>query len=247
MRKTAIITGANRGIGLATAKLLLEHNYCTVLCARKSSEEIHRLAEIYPNELCFISADIAKPEDRTRILTETIQKFGRLDILVNNAGVAPRNRKDMLEIDEQDFDYVMDINLKGTYFLSQEAAKLIQQQEKGYIINTGSISADTVSLNRAEYCISKAGIRMLTQLFAARLAEYHIGVFEISPGVIDTDMISPVRDKYMELALNGTIPARRLGLPEDMAKIVLSIANGYLDYSTGTVIHCGGGLHISSL
>lgn len=158
-----------------------------------------------------------------------------------------KKRKNILEITEDDFDYVMNINLKGTYFMTQAVAKVMQNQNGGYIINTGSISAETVSLNRGEYCISKAGIGMITKLFAVDLATANIKVFEIRPGVIDTDMISSVKEKYNAMAQEGKIPAGRIGQAYDYAKAVLSILSGGLDYATGTVIECGGGMHISVL
>lgn len=247
MKKTAIITGSGRGMGFETAKELEKNGYAVVLCARHGNEETQDFVRQHPDTAVFLQADISREEDRRRLLCRTEERFGRLDLLVNNAGVAPRTRKDMLEITEEEFDYVMNINLKGTYFLTQQAAGLIAKQGGGYIVNTGSISADTVSLNRAEYCLSKAGISMLTKLLAVRLAPLHIGVFEIRPGVIDTDMIAPVREKYRTLAENGTIPCGRLGTVKDFAGTVLAIASGGLDYATGTVIQCGGGLHIPTL
>ena len=247
MKKTVIITGASRGIGLEIAETLLRNNYNTVLCARKANDEIKKLQEEYSDRVCFISADISKSKDRDIIIEKTKKAFGTVFALINNAGVAPIERKDMLEISEDDFDYVMEINLKGTYFLTQKAVNLLFHSDKGYIINIGSISAESVSVNRAQYCMSKAAERMMTKLFAVHLADKNIGVFEISPGVIDTDMISTVREKYIKLADNGSIPAKRLGVPQDAAKIVMSVLSGNLDYSSGTVIHCDGGLHIPVL
>lgn len=247
MKRVALVTGASRGIGLAVAKKLESLDCCVVLCARKPTEETKAFLEAHPETTLFVSADISSSEDRKNLLQTTLERFGRLDILVNNAGVAPKVRKDMLEITEDDFDAVMDINLKGTYFLTQAAALEIEKQNGGYIVNTGSISSDTVSLNRAEYCMSKAGVQMLTKLFAVRLAPEHIGVFEISPGVIDTDMIAPVREKYKALAESGAIPAHRLGTPEDIANMVGAIVTGQLDYATGATLPCGGGMHIPIL
>ena len=247
MKNIAIVTGAGRGIGFSISKALLENDFNVVMCARHENDAIAQIQENFGDRVTFISADISNRNDREKVLNTALEKYGIPNMLVNNAGVAPRVRKDMLEITEDDFDYVVDINLKGTYFLTQTVANEMKKIDKGYIVNVGSISATAVSLNRAEYCVSKAGIRMLTQLFAARLAEYNIGVFELSPGVINTDMISTVKTKYDKLAKNGIIPMRRLGEGEDMAKIVLAISNGALDYSTGTVIHCDGGLHIPSL
>lgn len=247
MKKTAIITGAARGMGFETAKELSENGYNVVLCARHSNADVTSFIKSHADTALFITADISEAADRNKIIAETLSKFGSVDVLVNNAGVAPRERKDMLQITENDFDYVMDINLKGTYFMAQAAAKIMAKLGGGYIINTGSVSADTVSLNRAEYCISKAGISMLTKLFAVRLAPENIKVFEIQPGIIDTDMIASVKEKYNTLAENGGIPAGRLGTAVDYAKAVLSVLSGGLDYATGTVIACGGGMHIPVL
>lgn len=246
MNKTAVVSGASRGIGLAIAQMLAIKGYNLVLSARKISEDILALQEKYGDKVRFVSANIASSDDRRKIV-DVANCFGDVDLLVNCAGVAPLNRKDMLEISETDYDYVMDINLKGSFFLTQSIGEIMRKNKSGRIVNIGSISADAVSVNRAEYCISKAGIRMMTQLFAMRLAAENIGVFEISPGVIDTDMIAVVKEKYLALASDGLIPTKRLGLPSDVAKAVEAIADGMLDYATGTVIRCDGGLHILSL
>ncbi|MGN1202799.1 MAG: 3-ketoacyl-ACP reductase [Eubacterium sp.] len=247
MKKTAIITGSAKGMGFEAAKELEEIGYNVVLCARHSNDNVENFVKAHPDTALFVSADISLEADRENIIAKALEKFGTVDVLINNAGVAPLERKDMLNITEKDFDYVMDINLKGTYFMTQSVAKIMQGQGSGYIINTGSISADTVSLNRAEYCISKSGISMITKLFAVRLAVDNIKVFEIRPGVIDTDMISSVKEKYDALAESGKIPAGRIGNVTDYARAVLSILSGGLDYATGTVIECGGGMHIPVL
>lgn len=247
MKKTAIITGSARGMGFEAAKALSENGYNVVLCARHSNADVNEFINNHPDSVLFVSDDISIEADRDKIIAAALEKFGTVDVLINNAGVAPLERKDMLQITEKDFDYVMNINLKGTYFMAQSVAKIMQKQGGGYIINTGSVSADTVSLNRAEYCISKSGIRMLTKLFAVRLAPENIKVFEIQPGIIDTDMIASVKEKYNALAENGGIPAGRLGTADDYAKAVLAVLSGGLDYATGTVIACGGGMHIPTL
>lgn len=247
MRKTAIITGSARGMGFETAKELEKNGYNVVMCARHSNYEAEAFIEAHPDTALFVTADISDEGDRNKIISEALDSFGAVDVLVNNAGVAPRERKDMLDISDDDFDYVMDINLKGTYFMAQFVAKVMQKQGGGYIINTGSVSADTVSLNRAEYCISKAGISMITKLFAVHLAADNIKVFEIRPGIIDTDMISSVKEKYNALAERGEIPVGRIGNAADYSKAVMAVLSGGLDYATGTIIECGGGMHISVL
>jgi 3-oxoacyl-[acyl-carrier protein] reductase len=247
MSKTVIITGAARGMGFETAKLLNKNGYNVVLCARHSNDDVENFVKNHSDTALFVPTDISISKDRENVISKAFEKFGAVDALINNAGVAPKKRKNILEITEDDFDYVMNINLKGTYFMTQAVAKIMQNQGGGYIINTGSISAETVSLNRGEYCISKAGIGMITKLFAVDLATDNIKVFEIRPGVIDTDMISSVKEKYNAMAQEGKIPAGRIGQAYDYAKAVLSILSGGLDYATGTVIECGGGMHISVL
>ncbi len=247
MHKTAIVTGGSRGIGFEIAKALLEKDYNLVISARNRNDALEALAGTYGNRVALVPSDIGAADGRARIVKAALENYGRIDLLVNNAGVAPRVRKDMLAISEDDYDYVMNINLKGTYFLTQSVANEMLQAGGGRIINIGSISSDTVSLNRAEYCMSKAGVHMMTQLFAARLAPYHIPVIEISPGVIDTPMIEKVKERYNQLAEDGVIPAKRLGAPKDIANAVEAVADGKLDYATGTVIRCDGGLHIASL
>lgn len=247
MNNTAIVTGGSRGIGLEIVKALLAMDYNVVISSRSINAEVETLVKEYGARVSFVPSDIGSAEDRAKILDTAVENYGNVTLLVNNAGVAPRVRKDMLEIEEDDYDYVMNINLKGAYFLTQAVANQMIKSGGGRIINTGSISSETVSLNRAEYCMSKAGVSMMTKLFAARLAEYDIPVIEISPGVIDTPMIEKVKEKYNKLAQNGTIPAKRLGMPSDIARAVEAVAEGKLDYATGTVIRCDGGLHISSL
>lgn len=247
MNKTAIVTGASRGIGYAIAQTLLSEGYNVVISARKMNDNLQELERIHTDKCIVCLADIAIQSDRDKIVTTATESFGGIDLLVNNAGVAPLVRKDMLDITMEDYDYVTDINLKGTFFLTQQVAKVMQQVQRGRIVNIGSVSSESVSVNRAEYCISKAGISMITKLFAVRLAEYNIGVFEIRPGVIQTDMIATVKDKYQALAEEGVIPAKRLGTPQEVADAIKAIEQGMLDYATGTVINCGGGMHIPML
>ena len=201
-------------------------------------------------DVMYCPGDIASSGDRTEILRQTKEHFGALHVLVNNAGVAPKERKDILDATEESFDYVMGINLKGSYFLTQKTANWMIEQKKtdtefkGCIINISSVSATVASVNRGEYCISKAGIGMATQLFAVRLGEFDIPVFEVRPGIIKTDMTSGVIEKYDKLIAEGLLVQKRWGEPEDVGKVVASLAKGDFMYSTGQVIMVDGGLTI---
>ncbi len=240
----ALITGASRGIGRAIARdLARDHR---VLATYRGNEEAARSLQAETGCEIF-RCDIASREDRAALLAYCGDKFGRLDLLVNNAGMAPRERNDLLEATEESFDEVLTTNLKGPYFLTQAAARTLRDQASGRIVFITSISAYTSSPNRGEYCVSKAGLSMTVALFADRLAEYGVGVYEIRPGVIQTDMIAAVKGKYEKLAEEGLLPQGRLGLPEDIAKAVRAIAEGRLDYSTGQVLDVDGGFHLRRL
>ncbi len=262
-RPAAIVTGASRGIGKGIAKELASLGYDLVVNhfdfttegepdesrAMQTQKEIKELGA----DCEIIRGDISSVEDRSGLVALAKSKFGRCDMLVNNAGVAPSKRMDILEVSEESYDRVMGINLKGPYFLTQQVANWMIEQKKMHperafrIVNTGSISAYTSSPARGEYCVSKAGIAMMTKLYADRLAEYGIGVFEISPGIIATDMTSVVKDKYDKLIAEGLTPIKRWGQPEDIAKVVGAIAEGRLDFSTGQVINVDGGFHLRRL
>ena len=200
--------------------------------------------------MMYCPGDIASSGDRMEILRQVKEHYGALHVLVNNAGVAPKDRRDILEATEESFDYVMGINLKGSYFLTQKTANWMIEQNKmdtefkGCIINISSVSATVASINRGEYCISKAGIGMATQLFAVRLGEYDIPVFEVRPGIIQTDMTSGVREKYDQLIAEGLCVQKRWGESQDVGKVVASLAKGDFMYSTGQVIMVDGGLTI---
>ena len=201
----------------------------------------------------FVRGDVAKAEDRSRMVETMKEKFGRCDMLVNNAGVAPLKRMDILEATEESFDRVMGSNLKGPYFLTHLVANWMIEQKAEHpervfrIDNIGSVSAYATSPARGEYCISKAGLTMMTKLYADRLGEYDIPVIEVSPGVIETDMTSAVKGKYDKLIAEGLTPIKRWGKPEDVAKAVGAIAEGKLDFSTGNVIDVDGGFHLKRL
>ena len=243
MKPVAVVTGASRGIGRAIA-LDLARDHAVVATYRGSEEAARSLQEESGAEI--MRCDIASHDDRLRLLDFCFDNFNRLDLLVNNAGIAPRERRDLLEATEESFDEVVSTNLKGPYFLTQAAARRMLGQG-GRIVFVTSISAYTSSTNRGEYCVSKAGLSMTVQLFADRLAAEGIGVFEIRPGIIQTDMIAKVKGKYEKLAEEGLLPQGRLGLPEDVALAVRAIADGRLDYSTGQILDVDGGFHLRRL
>ena len=258
-RPLALITGASRGIGRGIALELaslgrhdLLINYAGNLAAATECRELALARAPKSARIEIVQGDISIPEDRTRLLDTARKEFGRLDVLVNNAGVAPSVRADLLEATEESFDRLISINLKGPYFLSQQAAKLMLEStplndSPKAIVNVTSISAYTASVNRGDYCVSKAGLAMMTKLFAARLASDGIGVYEIRPGVIATDMTGAVKEKYDKLFAEGMAPIARWGEPSDIGKAVAAIAAGYLPYSTGEVINVDGGFHLKTL
>jgi NAD(P)-dependent dehydrogenase (short-subunit alcohol dehydrogenase family) len=255
-KQTALVTGAGRGIGRGIAVALAEKDWNVVINYRgnaAAATETLGLVEDAGGGGLAVQANIAEAVDRQRLIDETVQKFGRIDLLVNNAGMAPRRRLDILETSEASYDEVMTVNLKGPFFLTQQVAQvMIEQQQKGImteprIINIGSISAYTSSPNRSEYCLSKAGMSMMTALFADRLAGHGINVYEIRPGVIETDMTSGVKEKYDRLIGDGLTPIRRWGQPDDIGRAVVAIAEGYLPFSTGEVINVDGGFHLHRL
>lgn len=243
----AVVTGGSRGIGKGIAEALLKKGFTVIVTARNKSAEIEELEKVYNDKILFVPCDISDNEDRKNLASFVKKNFGKLDLLVNNAGVAPKERKDILEITPEDFDYLTDINLKGTFFITQELAPLLIENEKSRIVNISSMSAYTASVNRGEYCISKAGISMITKLFAARLAEHGVSVIEIRPGIIETDMTAKVKEKYEKLIAEGITPISRMGKPEDVAKCVVSVAEGNFDFCTGTVIDCDGGFNVRRL
>ncbi len=243
-KPVAVITGASRGIGRGIAiELASTHNLVATYRGRKDAAD-SLAAETGAS---IFQCDIGSEEDRKNLLAFTKDTFGRLDLLVNNAGMAPRVRQDMLEASQESFDELINTNLKGPHFLTQAAAKWMLEQGSGRIAFVTSISSYTASVNRAEYCLSKAALSMSVALYAARLAQSDIKVFEIRPGVIRTDMISAVESVYEERIANGLFPQRRMGEANDVAKVVRAIADGHLDYSTGQVINVDGGFHLRIL
>lgn len=255
MKKTAIVTGSSRGIGFAIAKQLGLDGYNIVMVATGPQEKNQSaLEELRAEgiECAYVRADIGKSEGRKRILDGALNAFGRVDVLVNNAGVAPKVRTDLLDMSEESFDYVVGINTKGNMFLTQLVANRMIKQEpsegrKGVIINVSSCSSVVSSTNRGEYCVSKAGISMLTTLYADRLASEGIIVNEVRPGVIATDMTDKVKEKYDALIEKGIFPIARWGTPEDVAGAVSLLCSDRLRYTTGNYIDVDGGFHIRRL
>jgi 3-oxoacyl-[acyl-carrier protein] reductase len=243
-KPVAIVTGASRGIGRGIAEELSRtHSVVGTYRGRRDAAESLQAqtgAEIF-------QCDLASKSDRDELIVFTRERFGRLDLLVNNAGMAPRERRDLLEATEESFDELIAANLKGPHFLTQSAARWMEEQREGRIVFITSISSYTASTNRGEYCISKAGLSMSVALYAARLAAIGIKVFEVRPGVIRTDMISAVEKAYEEKIANGLLPQRRMGEASDIARTIRAIADGLLDYSTGQVINVDGGFHLRTL
>ncbi len=255
-RKTAIITGGGRGIGFGISRHLAQSGFDILISGLRppeavepALEELRRLgAEAY-----YIRADVSVAADRTRLVTEAQRRFGELNALINNAGVAPTRRADILEADEESFERLMRVNLQGPYFLTQACARWMVERKKsspefsGCIVNISSISATVASVNRGDYCVSKAGVAMATRLWAARLGEFGIGVYEIRPGVIKTDMTAAVESKYDKLIADGLLVENRWGLPDDVGKAAAVLARGDISYATGQVLVVDGGLTLARL
>jgi 3-oxoacyl-[acyl-carrier protein] reductase len=251
MEKLALITGGSRGIGLGIARELANAGFNLAINGvrpQNSVQSVLNELKEFGVEVIYAQGDVSKKEDRQQIFQKITKKFGRLNVLVNNAGIAPRERKDILEASEEIFDEVLNINLKGPYFLTQLFANHMLDIKKENpefeccIINVSSVSAIVASVNRGEYCISKAGIAMATKLWAARLGEFDIPVYEIQPGVIATDMTAGVTAKYDRLFEQGLTIQKRWGMPEDVGKVAMAMATGLLPYSTGQVVMVDGGM-----
>ncbi len=255
-KRVALVTGGSRGIGFGIAKELASAGFQVVINGRKPADEItaslEELKELGGNPI-YIQADIADLDQQVKLLDEINQKAGRLDVLVNNAGVSVATRSDLLDATPESYDRVMQINLRGPYFLTQKVAKwMIEQKEENQeyqaaIVNISSVSAAFASPNRGEYCLSKAGVAMATQLWATRLGEFGIPVFEVRPGVIRTDMTAGVKDKYDELFADGLTIESRWGESEDIGRVVKVLASGEITYATGAIIPIDGGLSVNRL
>ena len=259
----ALITGASRGIGRGIAVELAREGWSVAINYARDQEaarECRRLCEqaaSEPSNASFeiVQADVSRPDDRARLLDSVLERFGWVDLLVNNAGVAPTVRADLLEASEESFDRVIATNLKAPYFLTQRVAKFWVSRAREFqsaprkpkIINISSVSAYAASVNRGEYCVSKAGLSMMTKLFASRLAEFGILVYEVRPGVVATEMTQPVKEKYDRMIAEGLTPIKRWGTPEDVGQAVAAVAEGRLPFSTGEVINVDGGFHLRRL
>jgi NAD(P)-dependent dehydrogenase (short-subunit alcohol dehydrogenase family) len=256
MKKVALITGGTRGIGLGIAQNLALKGYSLALNGLRDENDVNPIIADLQNkgvEVIYCQGNIGDSYDRESIIESIKLEYGQLNVLVNNAGIAPRERKDILETSEASYDEVMRVNLRGPYFLTQTVANwFVEQKEKNHefrssIINVSSISATVASVNRGEYCLSKAGISMMTQLFAVRMGEYNIPVYEVRPGLIQTDMTSGVKEKYDKLLEEGLCVFSRWGTPNDVGKAVALLAEGEMPYSTGQVIMVDGGMTIPRL
>ena len=252
----ALVTGASRGIGRAIAVELASAGYDIVVnfvSRPEAAEETAALIADEGRETLLAQADISSTEDRASMIEETRSRFGRIDVLVNNAALAPRERVDLLESSEEHYDRTLDVNLKGPFFLTQSIARwmveerLADPDRKLYIVNISSLSEYTSSVLRGDYCLAKAGLGMLTSLFADRLGEHNIPVNEIRPGIIATDMTAGAKEKYDKLFAGGLTPFRRWGQPEDVARAVRALVGGDFDFATGSAIDLDGGFHLHRL
>ena len=250
MKQTALVTGGRRGIGRAIAARLSRDGFNVAIngVSPRGDDSFDDIA----GDFIYIQGDIGNTADRNKILDATLERFGAIHVLVNNAGVAPLERMDLLQMSEESYDRVMGINARGNMFLTQAAARIMLKQEiagkkRGTIINISSCSAEVSSVNRGEYCVSKAAVSMLTKLYADRLAGEGIFVHEIRPGVIDTDMTSKVKEKYDRLISGGIFPIARWGNPEDVAAAVSAFAGDDFLYTTGNHVDVDGGFHIRRL
>lgn len=256
MRQVALVTGGARGIGLGISKELARNGFDLAINGRKEQAQVQDVLD----ELCetgadiiYCQGDISISKERKCILDQIDKHFGRLHVLVNNGGIAPKVRADLLETSEESFEQLIKVNLQGTYFLTQSVAKkmVVYSKEivdyKGCIITISSISSHVASVNRGEYCVAKAGLSMMTKLFAVRMGEYGIPVYEVQPGIISTDMTSGVKEKYDKLFANGIAVENRWGQPEDIGHAVVALAKGTIPYATGQVLTIDGGLTIERL
>ena len=257
MERVALVTGGARGIGLGISEALAREGYALAVCGTRSAEAAAPQLEAvrrHGGEILYVQADVSQTADRSRLLDAVRARFGALHVLVNNAGVAPRVRADLLEASEESFGRVMRINLQGPYFLTQAAARWMVEQRRadasfsGCIVNIGSVSAEVASISRGEYCVAKAGMAMMTRVFASRLGQDGVPVYEVRPGIIRSDMTGPVQAKYDALiADSDLLIQKRWGEPEDVGRAVAVLARGEFPYSTGQIVYVDGGLSVQRL
>ncbi|PFG18780.1 3-ketoacyl-ACP reductase [Serinibacter salmoneus] len=263
-RPVALVTGGNRGIGLGVSRRLVAEGYnVSILATREEPTDVlEGLCDLAgdPTAVRYVRGSVAEQEDHQRYVADAVAAWGRLDLLVNNAGVAPSVRADILDAEPESFDRVIGINLRGPYFLTQAFANRVialrgdlealpepPTRPVATIINVSSTSAVTASINRGEYCLSKAGVAMATKLFAVRLAPEGIVVYEVRPGIVVTDMTAGVTEKYDKFFADGNAPIARWGVPSDVGGAVAVLASGQMPYSTGDIINIDGGMHIPTL
>ncbi len=255
-KRAALVTGGARGIGLGISMALAREGLDLAVCGVRPEEAaFEALVDLRAAgaQVLYVQADVSDRDARGRLLDAVRRRYDRLDVLVNNAGVAPTVRADILEAGEESFDRLIAINLRGPYFLTQAAARWMIDQRKsspgfaGCVVNVSSVSAEVASVNRGDYCLTKAAVSMATKLWATRLAEFGIGVYEVRPGIILTDMTAGVREKYDKLIQQGLLLERRWGTPEDVGKAVAALARGDLPYATGQVLTLDGGLTLQRL
>ena len=256
MKRVALVTGGVRGIGFAIAQKLAGEGFALAIADVRADDEAAQMLQPLAglgNDLLYCRCDVSKAADRKSMLDAIRARFGRLNILVNNAGIAPKERLDILDATEESFELLMRVNLQGPYFLTQAVANWMIEQKNaapdfaGCIVNISSISATVASTGRGEYCISKAGVAMASRLWAARLGEYDIPVYDVRPGIIKTDMTAAVQAKYDKMLAEGVALQRRWGTPEDVGRLVASLARGDFAYSTGSVFMVDGGMHVQRL
>jgi 3-oxoacyl-[acyl-carrier protein] reductase len=256
VRRVALVTGGTRGIGLGIARALAGDGWALALAGRRPEAQVADvLADLRKGggDVLYVPGDVARPDDRARLVESVVLRFGAVHALVNNAGMAPRVRTDLLEAGEESFEELVRTNLQGPYFLTQVVARRMLEQRKAdpasfaAIVFVTSVSAEMASPSRGEYCVSKAGLSMAARLYAARLAADGIPVYEVRPGIIATDMTAGVKDVYDRRIAEGLVPAGRWGQPEDVGRVVAALVRGDLMYATGSIVHVDGGLSLPRL
>ena len=256
-RPVALVTGGTRGIGLGIARALAGRGYDLALSGQRAAADVaaavSALEASHGGAVQYVPSDIASAGDRAALVNEVLARFGRVDVLVNNAGRAPRIRADLLDAAVDSFEEVIATNLEGPYFLSQAIAQTMidlrrrEPAARPSIVFITSVSAEMASPHRGEYCVSKAGLAMAARLYAARLAPEGIAVFDVRPGIIDTDMTAPVREAYDRRIADGLVPAGRWGTAEDVGAAVAALVAGDVPYATGSILYVDGGLHLPRL